>query len=152
LPATVERGTGMSELDDVLRNLSDGSARSTVRGIAVGKSGDRLHIAVRTGIIAIPIPEIADLRRVETLHSGSEVVEVDVDRPETIVQVFKVRPFLPGEPIDAVLYSGGVTTYSTDLSTETSTLSGGVLDQTDDGSSGSEADDSGTAVFETASF
>ena len=109
---------------------------------------------MRTGVIAIPIAEIADLRRVETLTSGSEVVEVDVELPEMIVQVFKVRPFPPGERSDPTLYysAAGSTTYSIDLSTETSTLSGGVLDQTDDGSSGSEADDSGMAVLESASF
>jgi len=144
----------MSELDDVLGNLSEVSAKTTVRGVAVGKSADRLHVAVRTGVIAIPIAEIADLRRVETLTSGSEVVEVDVEHPEMIVQVFKVRPFPPGERSDPTLYysAAGSTTYSIDLSTETSTLSGGVLDQTDDGSSGSEADDSGMAVLESASF
>ena len=144
----------MSELDDVLGNLSEVSAKTTVRGVAVGKSADRLHVAVRTGVIAIPIAEIADLRRVETLTSGSEVVEVDVERPEMIVQAFKVRPFPPGERSDPTLYysAAGSTTYSIDLSTETSTLSGGVLDQTDDGSSGSEADDSGMAVLESASF
>jgi hypothetical protein len=144
----------MSELDDLLGNLSEVSAKTTVRGVAVGKSADRLHVAVRTGVIAIPIAEIADLRRVETLTSGSEVVEVDVERPEMIVQVFKVRPFPPGERSDPTLYysAAGSTTYSIDLSTETSTLSGGVLDQTDDGSSGSEADDSGMAVLESASF
>ena len=144
----------MSELYDVLGNLSEVSAKTTVRGVAVGKSADRLHVAVRTGVIAIPIAEIADLRRVETLTSGSEVVEVDVERPEMIVQVFKVRPFPPGERSDPTLYysAAGSTTYSIDLSTETSTLSGGVLDQTDDGSSGSEADDSGMAVLESASF
>jgi len=144
----------MSELDDVLGNLSEVSAKTTVRGVAVGKSADRLHVAVRTGVIAIPIAEIADLRRVETLPSGSEVVEVDVERPERIVQVFKARPFPPGERSDPTLYysAAGSTTYSIDLSTETSTLSGGVLDQTDDGSSGSEADDSGMAVLESASF
>jgi hypothetical protein len=144
----------MSELDDVLGNLSEVSAKTTVRGVAVGKSAERLHVAVRTGVIAIPIAEIADLRRVETLTSGSLVVEVDVERPEMIVQVFKVRPFPPGERSDPTLYysAAGSTTYSIDLSTETSTLSGGVLDQTDDGSSGSEADDSGMAVLESASF
>ena len=144
----------MSELDDLLGNLSEVSAKTTVRGVAVGKSADRLHVAVRTGVIAIPIAEIADLRRVETLTSGSEVVEVDVERPEMIVHVFKVRPFPPGERSDPTLYysAAGSTTYSIDLSTETSTLSGGVLDQTDDGSSGSEADDSGMAVLESASF
>ncbi|GAA1974504.1 hypothetical protein [Microbacterium pumilum] len=143
----------MSELDDLLGNLSEVSTKTTVRGVAVGKSGDRLHVAVRTGVIAIPIAEIADLRRVETLTSGSEVVEVDMERPETIVQVFKVRPFLAGERNDpSLLYASASNTTSTDLSTVTSTLSGGVLDQTDDGSTGSELDDSGTAVLESASF
>ena len=141
----------MSELDELLKRLSDVSTKTTVMGLAIGKTADQLHLAVRNGVIAIPLAEISDVRRLESLSSDSEVVEVDVEHPETIVQIRKVRPLFPGirgNPAHGYAFEAAANTLTIDLSTKTLTATGGGWDQTDDGSSGGEPDDSPAHAFE----
>jgi hypothetical protein len=125
--------------------------RSRPRSVgAVGKTDDSLRVAVRTGVIAIPLSEIVDLRRGETLSSGSQAVEVDVAHPEKIVQVLKVRPIAPGERIDPAVYSSPAGFSLTgERTTETATLTGRPLaqDQTDDGPGSPIVDDSAVLEF-----
>ena len=86
----------MTELDDLLGRLQQAPETITITGFAVGKSDGYVHLAVRTGIIGVPVEEITDLRRVEAPGASSEVVEVDVKDPAMITQLRRVQVFPRG--------------------------------------------------------
>jgi hypothetical protein len=148
----------MSDLDEVLARLSDASAKTTVRGLAVGKTKDQLHLAVRSGVIAIPIAEISDIRHLDFLASGTELVEADVDHPETITTIRRVRPLTTEEKINGASfdYTYGVATFTLTgvEGTETGTITGGPSspDATDDGPDSPVPDDSLVVEAENAWF
>ena len=119
------------------------------QGKALGKSGDSLHVAVETGIVAIPLAEIEGIRPI----SGRTPIEVwiDVRNGDRITQLRRVpdlvhvdRPVWPGTVPDLGPpvwpgTRGGVPNMGEASSStggcdgiETTCASGGVADATDD--------------------
>lgn len=133
----------MTELDDILGRLQQAPETITITGFAVGKSDGYVHLAVRTGIIGVPVEEITDLRRVEAPGASSEVVEVDVKDPAMITQLRRVQVFPRGGG-ESLAFDSSHTTWTIPIHSETATLTGDPLehDMTDDGIHGSEGDDS----------
>ena len=81
----------MSDLDDLLSRLAHTPKRpTTYLGKAVGKDEANLHLAVDTGVIAIPIAAITDVKRLET--GVENAVSVEVSDATEITQILKVRP------------------------------------------------------------
>ncbi|GAB3755590.1 hypothetical protein [Microlunatus parietis] len=134
----------MTELDDLLSRLPQPQETITITGFAVGKSDGYVHLAVRTGIIGVPLDEITDLRRVDAPGTTSEVVEVDVKDPAMITQLRRVQLFPRGGEGVSLAADSGHTTWTIPIHSETATLTGDPLerDMTDDGIHGSEGDDS----------
>lgn len=136
----------MTELEDLLGGLPHAAETTTITGFAVGRSDGYVHLAVRTGIIGVPLDEITGLRRVESPGTTSELVEVDVKDPAMITQIRRVRPFPRVDSgAEGVLSADSShTSYTIPIHSETATLTGDPLqhDMTDDGVHGSEGDDS----------
>jgi hypothetical protein len=92
----------MSDLKDLLSRLAHAPKRATTYlGTAVGKDDNNLHLAVTTGVIAIPIAAITDVKH---LGTGIEnAVSVEVSDASKIKQILKVSPLEanivpPGQP------------------------------------------------------
>ncbi len=86
----------MSELDDLLARLEAAPARAvTYVGQAVGKDEDHLHLAVRQGVIAIPLAAIAGVRPF-AFSPAPDVFNVDVTDTSGVTQIRRVTP-LAGE-------------------------------------------------------
>lgn len=142
----------MSELDDLLGRLPQASKTTTITGFAVGKGDDQLHLAVRSGVVGVPLDQIYEVRRLESPGSTTELVEIDVMDPATIVQIRKVRLFPRGFGGGAGFEAAdsGHHTWTIPIHSETATITGDTSrhDMTDDGTHGDEADDSGFAMAE----
>jgi hypothetical protein len=90
----------VSELDDLLARLDAASPRGvTYVGQAVGKDDEHLHLAVREGVIAIPIAAIAGVRPYP-LTPVPNVVSVEVPDTSGVTQIRRVSPG-PEESSDA---------------------------------------------------
>jgi hypothetical protein len=87
----------MSDLQDLLSRLAHMPKRATTYlGKAIGKDDDRLHLAIETGVIAIPIGAITDVKH---LRNGVEnAVSVEVSDASGVTQILKVSPVQPGNP------------------------------------------------------
>jgi hypothetical protein len=86
----------MSDLEDLLSRLAHTPKRpTTYLGKAVGKDEANLHLAVDTGVIAIPIAAITDVKRLET--GVENAVSVEVSDATEITQIVKVRPVMAGQ-------------------------------------------------------
>jgi hypothetical protein len=151
----------MSELEDLLSRLQAQTARPvrgvTYQGQAVGRDEDHLHLAVETGVIAIPLTAIEQIRHLEGGRSF-DLVSVDVSDQSGIKQLRRVVPMpsdLPPEerasflarliggsgPIfggDGVFATGDTVTVN-DITTHT--ITGGVADASDDSIPDNKIDD-----------
>lgn len=96
----------MTELDDLLARLEAAPARGvTYVGQAVGKDDEHLHLAVREGVIAIPLAVISGVRPFP-LTPVPEVVSVDVSDTSGVKQIRAVTPVtqaVAGKSGDALL-------------------------------------------------
>jgi hypothetical protein len=91
----------VSELDDLLARLEAVPVRGvTYVGQAVGKDDEHLHLAVREGVIAIPIAAIAEVRTYP-FTPVPNVVALDVPDTSGVTQIRRVTP-VPGESSDEV--------------------------------------------------
>jgi hypothetical protein len=137
----------MSELDDLLGRL-DESPRQPVsyRGRAIGKDKKSIHLAVPTGVIAIPLADITEVRGIEQAGVSADVVQVDVSDPARVVQIRRVAPWrssaLPKGSETVLLASDNASNYTwTAFHQETVTITAGAPDATDDGDDGFHADE-----------
>ncbi len=86
----------MTELEDLLARLDRAPSHGvTYVGQAVGRDEDHLHLAVREGVIAIPIAAITDVRTYP-FTPVPDVVSVDVPDTSGVSQIRRVSP-LPSE-------------------------------------------------------
>jgi hypothetical protein len=133
----------MSDLDDLLSRLHGAPTRAvSYQGRAVGRDEDHLHLAVATGVIAIPLTAIEHLRAIGGLGTD-DVVSVEVSDPAGVRQLRRVVPLPAGMPVreqDRFLARGGSGglvvrdpgyTYEVS-SSDTATVTAGNLDATDD--------------------
>jgi hypothetical protein len=89
----------VSELDDLLARLEAVPARGvTYVGQAVGKDDEHLHLAVREGVIAIPIAAIAEVRTY-AFTPVPNVVSLDVPDTSGVTQIRRVTS-VPAESSD----------------------------------------------------
>ena len=88
----------MSELDDLLARLEAAPARGvTYVGQAIGKDDEHIHLAVREGVIAVPIAAITAVRPF-AFTPAPDVVSVDVVDTSGVKQLRRVDP-LPREAL-----------------------------------------------------
>jgi hypothetical protein len=144
----------MSDLDELLSRLDAAAgqqrAGTTYQGRVVGREEEHLHLAVETGVIAIPLAEIEAVRPLIGARS-TELVSIDVRDHSKIKQVRRVvtaPPEMDPQERAAFLgrrlggFGGGIggiggagnfsgDTYTVDDLT-TSTITGGVPDACDD--------------------
>lgn len=86
----------MTELDDLLARLDRAPSRGvTYVGQAVGRDDDHLHLAVREGVIAVPIAAITGVRTYP-FTPVPDVVSVEVPDTSGVTQIRRVSP-LPRE-------------------------------------------------------
>jgi len=89
----------VTELDDLLARLETAPARGvTYVGQAVGKDDEHLHLAVREGVIAIPIAGIAGVRPFP-FTPVPDVVCVDVPDTSEVTQIRRVTPEGAGDAL-----------------------------------------------------
>jgi hypothetical protein len=83
----------MSELDDLLARLAEAPSHGvTYVGLAVGKDGESLHVAVRDGVVAIPVSAITEVRPLRFAGGPDNIVRVDVSDTAGVRQIMKVTP------------------------------------------------------------
>lgn len=96
----------MTELEDLLARLETVSTRGvTYVGQAVGKDDEHLHLAVREGVIAIPLAAISGVRSFP-FTPVPDVVSLDVSDTSGVTQIRTVTPVtqpIPGKTGDALL-------------------------------------------------
>jgi hypothetical protein len=141
----------MTGLDELLGRLDEMPRRTaSYRGRAIGKDSNNLHLAVPTGVIAIPLAAITEIRELKQAGMLSDVVRVEVSDPAGVVQLQRVSPFRPDvQPNDTGTNAAGKTPSADDASSytwtahhvETVTVTGGDLDATDDGDDGFHPDE-----------
>ena len=144
-------------LADLLGRLEskaiDGYGRMSFQGRALGKTDENLHVAVETGIVAIPLAEIEGIRQIAG-RSATEIW-IDVKNGDRITQLRRVpdiahieRPVWPGTypdpgplvwpgkggiPDTGVPHTGAASSSTGGCDgIDTTCASGGVADQTDD--------------------
>lgn len=145
----------LKQLLDRLDTRSDeGYGRMSFRAKAVGKTKDSIHLAVETGIISVPLSEIAGLKSLST--RDPLVFRVDVLNGDKIIHLRKVPdsvhyPVPPGTGPDVgpftwpprfgplgfpdvarLVGKDASTSTNTDDGIDTTCASGGEADQTDD--------------------
>jgi hypothetical protein len=144
-------GQAMSKLDELLSRLpsADKSPQSLVyEGKAVSRDKKTLHLAVSSGVLAIPL---ADIVGVEGLSGQSnDIVSVSVKSADGVKQIRHASPMFRRGGLGGVfgggVFGGGVfgnssDTFSNGRYIDSATASGGVADATDDTFWVEEADD-----------
>jgi len=119
--------------------------RATLRGRALSKDEKRLHFAIDTGVVAIPLESI---EQVTTLNSSGEYAEILVSNANAIEYIRKVQPIIRqhdrGAQAPAPQDKGQARKDTNSLTwncDDTATVTGGDYDMTDDGiCTGSEDD------------
>jgi len=137
----------MTELEKLLSRLPSAakSQESLIyEGKAVSRDKDNIHLAVSSGVIAIPL---ADIREVKALSGQSnDIVSVSVKSADGIKQIRHASPMLRPGGWGSRFGGGGIfgnssDTYSNGRYHDSATASGGVADATDDTFWIEEADD-----------
>ena len=126
----------MSELDNLLSRLppAEETRQSvTFEGRALSRDDDHLHLATASGVVAIPIVEIEEVRHL--VGRSDDAVSVDVRNGDRIKHIRRVTRTAPAfgsfgrfgvtiGPIDGNSVTGEYL--------DTATVSGGSADATDD--------------------
>jgi hypothetical protein len=134
-------------LDELFRRIEekrdDDVARTTLQGRALSRSEDNLHLAVRTGVLAIPLSNIE--RVIPVPASRPDIVRVVVKDPTAVRILYQAPPRtrlsarqgVRGEEIGTVFGPG----VSTCTYYDTPTVTGDEADQCDDEDSECQDDD-----------
>ena len=133
----------MSELDDLLsrlKSLPKPEQAATFDGRALSRDDKHLHLAIATGVIAIPLADIDSVRLLTA--SSNDIVSVDVRHADRIQYVRRVSPMRRGPGglggFGGVFNSGDT---HTGQYLDSSTVTGGRADATDDAIWIEEVDD-----------
>jgi hypothetical protein len=101
-----EHSKALSELLDRLETqAAEGYARITFPGKAVGKDSDNLHVAVASGIVAIPFSEIEAVRPIEG-RTPTEIM-IDVANGDQITHLRRIPDAVRALPGDTRIPWGG---------------------------------------------
>jgi len=126
----------MSELDELLSRLPAATeAPQTFEGKAVGRDKDHLHLAISSGVIAIPLAEIAKVTFLD--GQPNDIVSVQVRHSDRVKQIRHVSRMLRNIGVGGGfggggVFEGGSDTYSMGRYVDSATASGGRADATDD--------------------
>ena len=126
----------MSELDNLLSRLpsvKETRQSATFEGRALSRDDDHLHVATASGVVAIPIAEIDEVRHLES--RGKDIVSVDVKSGDRIKHVRRVARTV-GSFGGFGRFGGTIGGFEGDTTTgeylDTTTVTGGAADATDD--------------------
>ena len=136
----------MTKLDDLLsrlQSLETTSQSLSYEGKAVSRDKNNLHLAISSGVVAIPLADIVEVKAVS--GQSSEIVSVTVKQVEGIKQIRQASPMFRRGGFGGV-FGGGIFGNSGDTMTngryiDSATASGGRADATDDTFWVEEADD-----------
>lgn len=127
----------MSELDELLSRLPSATETpQTFEGRAVGRDKDHLHLAISSGVIAIPVAEIEKVTFLD--GQPNDIVSVHVRHADRIKQIRHVSRMLRNIGVGGSglggggVFEGGSDTYSMGRYVNSATASGGRADATDD--------------------
>jgi|SRR5215211_3170720 len=126
----------MSELDNLLSRLpSTKETRQSVTfdGRALSRDDDHLHLATASGVVAIPIAEIEEVRPL--VGRSDDIVSVDVrngDRIKHIRRVTRTAGGVGGVGGFGATIGGVEGDSTTGEYLDTATVTGGRADATDD--------------------
>ena len=137
----------MTELDKLLSRLPSASKSQqslTYEGKAVSRDKDNLHLAISSGVIAIPLADIGEVKALS--GQSNDIVSVSVKSADRIKQIRHASPMFRRGGLGGVFGGGGVfgnssDTFSNGRYIDSATASGGVADSTDDTFWIEEADD-----------
>ena len=137
----------MTELDKLLSRLESApkSQQSlTYEGKAVSRDKDNLHLAVSSGVIAIPLGDIGEVKAVA--GQSNDIVSVSVKSADRIKQIRYASPMFRRGGLGGAFGGGGIfgnagDTFSNGRYVDSATASGGLADSTDDTFWIEEADD-----------
>jgi hypothetical protein len=137
----------MTELEKLLSRLPSAAKSQqslTYEGKAVSRDKDNLHLAISSGVIAIPLAEIGEVKALS--GQSNDIVSVSVKRADRIKQIRHASPMFRGGGWGGGFGGGGVfgnssNTFSNGRYVDSATASGGVADSTDDTYWIEEADD-----------
>lgn len=135
----------MNELDKLLSRLPK-AVPTIFEGRPLSRDDENLHLATATGIIAIPIAEIQEVRALT--GARKDLVGVDVkhgDRVKYVRQVGARRNTATGDDILKDIIRQSRDTWTTG-NLDTATTSDGVADATDDTAWLDQNDDDGMMV------
>lgn len=123
-------------LDGLLGRLAERgdteASRASFTGRAVSRSKEHLHLAVETGVIAIPL---AQIDRVDQLHPGDDtIVRVEVKRADSVTHLVE-DDSLSDSDVVARSRAAAVAAARKGIiiTIDTATITGGVPDACDDG-------------------
>ena len=131
-------------LDELLARIDEVSdddvVRATLQGRALSRSTDNLHLAVRTGVLAIPLTSIE--RVIPVPAARPDIVRVVVKNPAAVETLYQAAPSREGlrERGEKIGSGPGVGVQTCDYY-DTSTITGGQADQCDDNDMDCHADD-----------
>jgi hypothetical protein len=128
----------MTELEQLLSRLppaDESSASLTYEGKAVSRDTNNLHLAVSSGVIAIPLADIKEVKAVS--GQSDDIVSVSVNKFDGVKQIRQASPMLNRGGFGGIGGLGGVlgnsgNTYSNGHYVDSATASGGRADSTDD--------------------
>lgn len=128
----------MTELEQLLSRVpsADKSTPSlTYEGKAVSRDANNLHLAVSSGVIAIPLADIGEVKLLSG-HSN-DIVSVRVNNADSIKQIRHASPMLSRGGFGGIFGHGGIfgnssDTFSNGRYIDSATASGGRADATDD--------------------
>ena len=138
----------MTDLEQLLAKLptADKSSPSlTYEGKAISRDANHLHLAVSSGVIAIPIADIGEFKALS--GESDNIVSVSVNKADGIQQIRHVSPMLNVGGVGGIdgglggVFGNSGETYSLGRYRDSVTASGGRADATDDANWVEIADD-----------
>jgi hypothetical protein len=133
----------MTELEKLLSRLPPAaeSPALTYEGKAVSRDKDNLHLAVSSGVIAIPFADIGEVKALS--EQENDIVSVSVKSADRIIQIRYASPMFRGGGFGGGFGGGqnSMSTYSNGRYVDSATVSFGHADSTDDAFWVEQADD-----------
>jgi hypothetical protein len=136
-----------TNLDELFRRIEqkqdDDVVRTTLQGRALSRSEDKLHLAVRTGILAIPLSSIE--RVIPVPAARPDIVRLVVKNPTDVRTLYQARARAQPTARQGIRGAYIGTSLGPGVSTcayyDTPTITGDEPDQCDDEDSDCQDDD-----------
>jgi hypothetical protein len=121
----------MTELEKLLSRLASAaqSQQLIYEGKAVSRDKDNLHLAISSGVIAVPLDDIAEVKALS--GQSNDIVSVSVKSADRIKQIRHASPMFRRGGGGGV-FGNSSDTFSKGQYSDSATASGGMADSTDD--------------------